>query len=111
MSQTLWQGQSILQQREHQYRLKAQRDLQMDSAIPSADHCSEKWKQHLRNAKISWEKLTEQELIKSQGSAKSLAGLVQQRYALSLRDAERQVNAFLNKNSININQGLEKQYE
>lgn len=111
MSQTMLQGQSILQEREHQYRLKAQRDLQLDYGFSSADQAGEKWKKHLSNAKISWEKLTEQELIKSEGSAKKLAGLVQQRYALSHMDAEKQVNAFLKKNTININQGSEKHYD
>lgn len=104
-------SQTMLQEREQQYRLKAQRDLQLDYGFSSADQPSEKWQRHLTNAKISWEKLTEQELIKSEGSAKKLAGLVQQRYAVSHRDAEQQVNAFLKKNTININQGSERNYE
>ena len=111
MSQAMWQGQSILQQKEQEYRLKAQRSGQLNLGVATAEPCSETWRKHLSNAKISWAKLTEQELIKSQGSAKKLAFLVQQRYALSHRDAESQVNAFLKKNTVNINRGSEQHYE
>lgn len=103
MSQTMLNVQQI----EYQDRLKAQGEY----GFSGASEACEKWKKQLVNAKISWAKLTEQELIKSQGSAKQLAGLVQQRYAISYRDAEKQVDAFLKKNSASINQSAEKHYE
>lgn len=109
MNQTL-----VHREPQYKYRLPTQRNLPLDDDFQETELSSdsEKWQSRLLNAKISWDKLTDQELIKSRGSAKKLAALVQQRYALSNRDAEKQVNAFLNKNAIgNINQNQEQSYE
>ncbi|HWV14260.1 MAG TPA: hypothetical protein VN030_02430 [Cellvibrio sp.] len=56
-----------------------------------------KWQRQIGNAKILWGRLTEIELQDSEGRADKLAGLVQERYALSRMEAEKQVDAFLRK--------------
>ncbi|MFT7244685.1 MAG: hypothetical protein ACI82A_002043 [Candidatus Azotimanducaceae bacterium] len=63
----------------------------------STDEIKGKWKQHLGSAKIAWGKLTEDELLKSEGHAERLTGLIQERYALGRDEARSQVNAFLDK--------------
>lgn len=56
-----------------------------------------KWEQYVGSAKIAWGKLTEDELLKSEGQAQKLEGLVQERYAFSRDEASRQVRDFLDK--------------
>jgi uncharacterized protein YjbJ (UPF0337 family) len=63
----------------------------------STEEIKGKWQQHLGSAKIAWGKLTEDELLKSEGHAERLTGLIQERYALGLDEARSQVNAFLDK--------------
>ncbi|MFC5715097.1 CsbD family protein [Pseudomonas sp. GCM10022188] len=65
---------------------------------PSADELKAKWKQQVGNAKIAWGKLTDDELLETEGHADKLAGLVQERYAIEREEAERQVKEFLDKN-------------
>ena len=48
-------------------------------SIPSTDELKGKWQQQVGAAKIAWGKLTEDELLKSEGHAQKLAGLVQER--------------------------------
>jgi len=66
--------------------------------LPSADEIKGKWKQHVGAAKIAWGKLTEDELLKLEGHEQKLAGLIQERYAITRDEAERQVKAFFEKN-------------
>lgn len=66
--------------------------------IPSADEIKGKWKQHVGAAKIAWGKLTEDELLKLEGHQQKLVGLVQERYAVSRDEADRQVKDFFEKN-------------
>jgi uncharacterized protein YjbJ (UPF0337 family) len=56
-----------------------------------------KWKQQVGAAKIAWGKLTDDELLQSEGRAEKLAGLVQERYAISCDEAAKQVKAFFAK--------------
>ena len=56
-----------------------------------------KWKSKVNAAKTNWGKLSESELLKSDGDAKMLAELVQLRYSISLVDANKQVKQFLDK--------------
>ncbi|MDF1781264.1 MAG: CsbD family protein [Alcanivoracaceae bacterium] len=53
------------------------------------------WNQHLGSAKILWGKLTDDEILKSEGRADRLSGLVEKRYAISRDQADQQVKAFL----------------
>ncbi|NPU93335.1 MAG: CsbD family protein [Gammaproteobacteria bacterium] len=73
---------------------------QQQQGIPSADELKGKWKQHVGAAKIVWGKLTEDELLKLEGRQEKLAGLVQERYAITRDEAEKQVKAFYERNKI-----------
>ena len=50
-----------------------------------------------RCAKLAWGKLTEDEILKSEGRAEKLAGLVQERYAVTRDEADKQVSKFFDK--------------
>jgi len=63
----------------------------------SADEIKGKWKQHVGEAKIIWGKLTEDEILKSEGHLQKLAGLVQERYAITRDEADKQVHSFMEK--------------
>lgn len=104
MSQTMLKDKLATLQCE-QYRLKEKRGWQLANSFSEVDQPNLLWEKHLANARISWDKLTEQELIKSQGGVKELAGLVQRRYSLSYLDAEKQVNAFLKKYKYKVELG------
>lgn len=66
-------------------------------SIINADEIKGKWKQQIGGAKIAWGKLTEDELLKSEGHAQKLAGLVQERYGITRDEADTQVEKFLAK--------------
>ncbi|HTO57849.1 MAG TPA: CsbD family protein [Pseudomonadales bacterium] len=66
--------------------------------MPSVDEMKGKWKQHVGAAKIAWGKLTEDELLKAEGRQEKLAGLVQERYAITRDEADRQVKSFFDIN-------------
>lgn len=68
-------------------------------SLPSVDEIKGKWKQHVGSAKIAWGKLTEDELLKSEGHAQKLSGLVQERYAITRDEADKQVSDFFKKHS------------
>jgi|GEM_PF-4375698 len=59
-----------------------------------------KWGDQIKAAKHEWSKLSEAELLKSDGNSQQLTGLVQQRYAIDRHVAEKQVKAFLVKCNI-----------
>jgi uncharacterized protein YjbJ (UPF0337 family) len=65
--------------------------------IPSADEMKGKWKRHLGAAKIAWGELTEDEILKVEGREDKLAGVIQERYAVTRGEAERQVKDFFAK--------------
>lgn len=54
-----------------------------------------RWKQQLAEAKQAWPLLSVDELVATDGHLQKLAGLVQERYALSHEVAEQQVRRFL----------------
>lgn len=64
-------------------------------SMPSSDELKGKWKQQVGAAKTAWGKLTEDELLQSEGHQQKLAGLVQERYAITREEAEKQVNDFI----------------
>ena len=68
-------------------------------SLPSADEIKGKWKQHVGAAKIAWGKLTEDELLRLEGHQQKLAGLVQERYAITREEADKQVKAFFDKHN------------
>jgi uncharacterized protein YjbJ (UPF0337 family) len=65
--------------------------------MPSVDEMKGKWKQHVGAAKIAWGKLTEDELLKFEGRQDKLDGAIQERYAISREEADRQVKDFFAK--------------
>lgn len=66
-------------------------------SLPSADELKGKWKQQIGAAKLAWGKLTEDELLQSEGHEQKLIGLVQERYAITRDAAEKQVKGFIQK--------------
>ena len=70
---------------------------QQSQSMPSMDEVKGKWKQQMGAAKIAWGKLTEDELLKSEGHAQKLAGLVQERYAVTRDEADKQIKSFFDK--------------
>lgn len=65
--------------------------------LPNSDQVKGEWKQQVGAAKIAWGKLTDDELLQTEGHAEKLAGLVQERYGVVRADADAQVKAFLDK--------------
>lgn len=59
-----------------------------------------RWQQCVGAAKVTWGKLTEDEIMKIEGHAQQLVGLIQERYAVSLHDAQNQVKAFYSKHKL-----------
>lgn len=66
--------------------------------IPSKDEIKGQWKQQIGAAKIAWGNLTDDELLKVEGHEQKLAGLIQERYAITRDEAMAQVKAFFEKN-------------
>lgn len=66
-------------------------------SLPSADELKGKWKQQVGSVKLAWGKLTEDEILKSEGRTEKLAGLVQERYAVTRDEADKQVRKFFDK--------------
>lgn len=66
-------------------------------SLPNSDQIKGEWKQQVGAAKISWGKLTDNEILQTEGHAEKLAGLVQERYGIVRAEAEAQVKAFLDK--------------
>ena len=67
--------------------------------LPGQDEIKGKWKQQVGAAKIAWGKLTDDEILESEGHLEKLAGLVQERYAVESDEASRQVKEFFAKNN------------
>lgn len=58
---------------------------------------SGQWKQHVGSAKVAWGKLTQDQLLQTEGQYQKLVGLVQEKYAVTKMDADKQVRAFMDK--------------
>ena len=67
---------------------------QTQHAMPSLQEVKGRWKQQVGAAKVAWGKLTEDELLKLEGHSQKLAGLIQERYAITRDEAEVQVKRF-----------------
>jgi uncharacterized protein YjbJ (UPF0337 family) len=63
----------------------------------SVDEIKGKWKQQVGAAKIAWGKLTDDEILQTEGHEQKLTGLVQERYAITRDEAEKQVKDFVKK--------------
>ncbi|HEY0975054.1 MAG TPA: CsbD family protein [Solimonas sp.] len=63
----------------------------------NSDTLKGQWKQLAGRAKESWGKLTDDELLKVEGNAQRLSGLVQERYGVTREEAESQVKRFIDR--------------
>ena len=70
--------------------------------LPSVDEMKGQWKQHIGAAKVAWGKLTEDELLTLEGHEQKLAGLIQERYAITRDEADKQVKAFFEKFKVDL---------
>jgi uncharacterized protein YjbJ (UPF0337 family) len=61
----------------------------------SADVIKAKWQQQVGAAKKLWSKLTDDEIMQSNGDPEKLVGLVKVRYAINGMEADKQVKKFL----------------
>jgi len=59
------------------------------------DEVAGKWKQQVGSAKVIWGKLTDDELLKTEGHVQKLGGLLQERYAITKEAADKQVSDFM----------------
>jgi len=64
--------------------------------LHGVDEIRAKWKLQVASAKSAWDKLTEYELLKSEGHQQKLSDLVRGRYVISRHESDRQVKCFLN---------------
>ncbi len=62
---------------------------------PNQDVLAGKWKQLVGKAKQKWGKLTDDELLRTEGRVEQLTGLVQERYGKERAAAAAEVTAFL----------------
>lgn len=69
-------------------------EQQMQSMPTSLTEANGVWKQRVGAAKITWGKLTDDELMQTEGHMQKLAGLVQERYAVSRDEAVTQIKTF-----------------
>lgn len=72
-------------------------DTSKNSDMAKKDAFNGKWKSQIQAAKQNWSKISESELLKSEGSEVNLTDLVQQRYSLSRDVASQQVQSFITK--------------
>lgn len=54
-----------------------------------------KWKQNVGAAKAQWGKLTEDELMETEGKSEKLAGKIQEKYGVARDEAKKQADDFL----------------
>lgn len=66
-------------------------------SLLNAEELKDKWKHQVGAVKLIWDELTEEEILQSEGRSEKLAGLVQERYAITRDTADRQVSRFFDK--------------
>lgn len=70
-----------------------------DTFKASEDKFARRWQRRLGAAKVAWGKLTEDELVQSEGHALTLVGLIQERYSVTRGEAVEQVKSFFARTS------------
>ncbi len=68
--------------------------------MPTIEEVKGKWKKQVGAVKIAWGKLTEDEILKAEGHQQKLAGIIQERYAITKEAAEKQVDKFFADNKL-----------
>ncbi|WP_331345158.1 hypothetical protein [Cellvibrio sp. UBA7661] len=81
------------QQRQPNQQQMSTRPQQQADAIPKTSA----WSKQVSNAKTMWGKLTDAELLHSNGKAENLSSLIQERYHINSSEADKQVKTFLDK--------------
>ncbi len=71
----------------------------MPELEPSVTAVHVNWSQHVGAAKLAWNRLSESELLKSEGNEHKLAVMVQEHYFISNAEASKRVRTFLSKQS------------
>lgn len=66
----------------------------------NADVMKGKWLQLKGEAKRQWSRLTDDDLGQIEGSTENMLGKLQERYGIARDEAERELNAFLNRHSV-----------
>ena len=74
-----------------------QQQQQQSQSTHVVDRFKGKWKQQVGAAKIAWGTLTEDELLRTEGRLEKLAGLIQERYAITATEANDQIEKFIKK--------------
>jgi uncharacterized protein YjbJ (UPF0337 family) len=80
---------------KHISQQKRQQQQQAQQQQGTTDVIKAKWQQQVGAAKKLWGKLTDDEIMQSNGDADKLAGLVKERYAVNRIEADKQVKKFL----------------
>ena len=57
------------------------------SVLPNSDELKGQWKQQVGAAKVAWGKLTDDEILQTEGHTEKLSGLVQERYGIVRSEA------------------------
>lgn len=86
---------TLQEQKNPQPDEKKQQSEQQQQSSPIAAELRSKWKQHVASAKLLWTKLTDAEILQSEGRADRLSGLIMDRYAVSQQEADSQVKQFI----------------
>jgi uncharacterized protein YjbJ (UPF0337 family) len=81
----------------HSSQADADKSSNAQQTSSMADQVKNKWHELIGSAKTTWGKLSNDELLKSEGQAEKLGALVQQRYSISRKDADEQVKHFMDK--------------
>ncbi|MBZ0318818.1 MAG: CsbD family protein [Anaerolineae bacterium] len=58
------------------------------------EHISGEWRQFSGEAKKRWGQLTDDELAQIDGNRKALASLLQKRYSIAKKEADKQIDAW-----------------
>lgn len=65
--------------------------------LPSMDELKARWKQQVGAARMVWDKLSEKELLESEGHKMPLVCLIQEHHGATRDEANKQVNRFFEK--------------
>jgi len=82
----------IIKSGEHEI---ARQPGDVNARLSDAGAIANRWKKYVGSARIVWSRLSDNELLQSEGQAGKLIGLVQERYAVSGEEAGRRVRNFL----------------
>lgn len=66
-------------------------------SLPSMDELKARWKQQVGAARRVWDKVSEKELLESEGHKRPLVCLIQERHDITRDEANKQVNSFFEK--------------